>query len=1495
MPTQPPFIQNDGSSQAGRKLKALDPTYVAVDERSTKDLLAFAQKYAHELRYFNENNQPDGDWSAFLGDYDLDELARYLANPEAWQGDPLEKNRFTRPHLALFLTFLELLQLARAQLNDLTRRHLEFYYREALRLTSRDGLPDRAHTIIELSDRQEQYLLPAGSLFEAGEDAAGQPLFYRSDEDILVNRATLGSVKSLFTEKQLIRYAEARQAPNLLIEVYPENETTLGEGKPADRSFIAMLMMALGSPLPGNKLEPYPGSRTVNAQLLGELDTLLAFAATVLYMPFSTFRSLMALKSEQANTGPKWNLVNNTLEAAARARLNDPAFVLDRSEPANFEKNLLAMLGRSAFGDLFNELPEVDDIYGVYRRRDREDVIEFIQKSLFMSVAAFSAMMEIVEEINGRWRQVYEILRAAGRKKQVAHPEHPMQAPQIRAYVADKFNDLVSRTLGSIDYSSIQGARPNSFDEYLARIIELENYFQTPAEKFVTLREINAGQENTRPWEWEQAYAILDEAHEAKAIARRRDALKTKREKSGFDAMILHALGDPNPGDPLPDSRKFNSLNATQDKNYLVEELFLEPANYTYIRSVQSKARTASVDEWNNVYTILEAADRRKRKWSNPPAEIEKWENLYVAPDASQIQVRLDAESEDVTPRWRAFGKGFSPQEAETTSTQPGSLGFAIASPILALSEGKRNITLTVNFREETFDATALQLAIQNTTPFSVLLSTEKGMLPIETFTLQLIGATSISGSKTQRALQFLISLDEQFPPIIPPQPPATPSAWPVLQIMLADLPQTERVNSGPQKRYFDFRHLLLEKIRLNVEVDGLLKLSLQNENGALDPKRPFEPFGMSPLPGSSLYLAHPELCSKQLEQMSFTIEWMGAPDNFSAHYLGYLKSEERETDPTNNFSTSPVTDNTSFVARLKLYDNRSSFEVGDIPLFNANPAKKNEGASQPARVGLAANAISAAYPNYRRELQTQPANGDVLDWSRYWLLELGNLDFQHRAYPRAAAGCANKITPGTSADPKARPYIVNQPYTPKIKRLTVGYTSSLEIDLSTGDLSQQADRLYHVEPFGSRDLADSPEKPYSFLPRYDNEGELFIGIKDLTPPQSLSLLFQMAEGSADPSLSREPIHWHYLDGDVWRSLEEGRLLTDSTNGLVNSGIIRFNLAPVKESSLLPADEYWLRASIARNSRSVADIVAIHAQAVRVTFEDRGNDPQRLAQPLPAGSITGLAEPIPQVKAVHQPYTSFGGKSPEKAESFYTRASERLRHKNRTLTGWDYERMVLEAFPGIYKVKCLPVGTSEDPRLANTIQVVVIPDIQGKLPFDPFEPKLPADMLWQIEQYLGQHSPPFARIHVTNPSYVRLKTRLGVRLRPQENQGYYKNLLNEELQRYLAPWAYDRSQEIVFGGRINASLIVNFLEERPYVDYVAGIKLFTSRDGQHFTLYESEGTAQFGEVTTLAADAILVSDRTHEIDLITEEGYEQEFFTGINYMKVELDFQVATG
>ena len=102
--------------------------------------------------------------------------------------DP-DKIDHARPHVVLFLTFLELLQHAQTQLNDLTRRHLEFYYREALQLSAKQAVPDCVHVLVELADGQDPFLLPQGSLLAAGQDSQGADLFYQTEQDIFANRA----------------------------------------------------------------------------------------------------------------------------------------------------------------------------------------------------------------------------------------------------------------------------------------------------------------------------------------------------------------------------------------------------------------------------------------------------------------------------------------------------------------------------------------------------------------------------------------------------------------------------------------------------------------------------------------------------------------------------------------------------------------------------------------------------------------------------------------------------------------------------------------------------------------------------------------------------------------------------------------------------------------------------------------------------------------------------------------------------------------------------------------------------------------------------------------------------------------------------------------------------------------------------------------------------------------------------------------------------------
>src|SRR5262249_6811590 len=156
-----------------------------------------------------------------------------------------------------------------------------------------------------------------------------------------------------------------------------------------------------------------------------------------------------------------------------------------------------------------------------------------------------------------------------------------------------------------------------------------------------------------------------------------------------------------------------------------------------------------------------------------------------------------------------------------------------------------------------------------------------------------------------------------------------------------------------------------------------------------------------------------------------------------------------------------------------------------------------------------------------------------------------------------------------------------------------VDYTSSIEVVLKDYQATLGTDSILHIHPFGSADVQPEPgTSNYSFLPQYDYEGELYIGVADLRPPQTISVLFQMAEGSADPDLDPPPIEWSCLSNNRWINLDNGNILQDATRGLTNSGIIEFSLPLVEPNSLLSPSLYWIRAAIANNSNGVCDTVA---------------------------------------------------------------------------------------------------------------------------------------------------------------------------------------------------------------------------------------------------------------------------------------------------------------
>ena len=258
---------------------------------------------------------------------------------------------------------------------------------------------------------------------------------------------------------------------------------------------------------------------------------------------------------------------------------------------------------------------------------------------------------------------------------------------------------------------------------------------------------------------------------------------------------------------------------------------------------------------------------------------------------------------------------------------------------------------------------------------------------------------------------------------------------------------------------------------------------------------------------------------------------------------------------------------------------------------------------------------------------------------------------------------------------------------------------------------------------------------------------------------------------------------------------------------------------------------HWIRVAVQKDSDAICKLIDVKCQAVLAKFKDNNNDPDHLRIALPADSISKLVKSDNAVKEISQPYASFNGEVAEESSDFYTRISERLRHKQRGITIWDYERLVLQNFPSVYKLKCVN-HTLFEGTLTNYSEIapghltlIVVSNVQNKNAVDPLRPKTSLSILDDIYEFITKLNPMAATVHVKNPIYEEVKMKFNVKFL-KDDIGYYQTKLEQEIKAFLSPWASGCATDIVFGGRIHKSVILNFVEERSYVDYVTCFEMF---------------------------------------------------------------------
>jgi hypothetical protein len=407
---------------------------------------------------------------------------------------------------------------------------------------------------------------------------------------------------------------------------------------------------------------------------------------------------------------------------------------------------------------------------------------------------------------------------------------------------------------------------------------------------------------------------------------------------------------------------------------------------------------------------------------------------------------------------------------------------------------------------------------------------------------------------------------------------------------------------------------------------------------------------------------------------------------------------------------------------------------------------------------------------------------------------------------------------------PKAVMNYPNMPWLPTAKSVAVSYTadSGLFGDAGADDI------MFHLTPFdGYRKVS----APCSLLPVIADEGSLLLGFSGLLPPQALTLLFQMASNPAsvaggDPA----PVRFGYLSRNEWMPVTEAELTVDETNGLENSGIVAIDLPPYDPTgnTVLAGDRQWLRASVAFGSALYPDTIGIYPNVTTARWQDVPGGGNALDRPLPPHTIVASVQPLPDIGAIDQPMESAGGRPAETPRDFQMRLGERLRHKDRAVASWDYERLVLARFPTVWKVQALPARDLYHGNAPGDVLVVVVggPDCLDVA--DPTVPSVSGAMLAGIEQYLKGLTSAFVRVHVANPIYVRITVTAVVQFATGDTGASLKRL-NDELVKYLSPWFYDAARAAKGGRYANKDEIEAFIEAQPDVDGLWGFDVSYDR------------------------------------------------------------------
>jgi len=849
---------------------------------------------------------------------------------------------------------------------------------------------------------------------------------------------------------------------------------------------------------------------------------------------------------------------------------------------------------------------------------------------------------------------------------------------------------------------------------------------------------------------------------------------------------------------------------------------------------------------------------------------FEKRKHIFPA---SGLNAVTSLKIKDLIDGERGMGLMFCENGSPIDAQSP---GFMIASPSLLLREGKRSVTIT-------FEAENLPLTIfiancvdPKANSFDFTSEESKYARLLENIFYLQISTTEgwqvITGYATHYAedcrddivLKFVLPEDFPATQACDPDIHAFESEFPVLKVLL-------NLDAWLYP-YSWIKEFLLRRIRIHTCVEGATNLLVYNELGRIDNSKPFQPFGLNTERGTWFAIGNYEMAIRPALSMNVRIQWGQLPENeygLKEYYEGY----ESDIDNT-SFRIRPrfLTDYIWHLSQCKAYylfatdtGQSGTGPATDLPLIG-------ETCWQHIPVDKMTQNI---LPEESYEYSIQSKTGFVS-----FMLDEPAIGFGEKRYRYIFTEQMLR-----NAWKKKGQVLLNPPLVPVIERITIDYEAEEIIDLRTHS-SREQNRFYHVFPLGYKQVF--PNRDNRSIPlvyTMESDANVMFGIRDLKGGEFMRLYLDFVPINKEiAELEIPQLKWYYGDGYRWKQMPDSVIENDTTRNMLTGGCIDFYLPDDVAAYQAPQSGLvWIRAGISEHHDYIPDLTGIYTNAAELTLEIEDPDDDRWFHFRRGRKQIVPMRSIPGITSVDRISIFYGGREKETPLNKYIRVSEYVTHRGRAVTPRDYERITLQRFTNIEKVKCLPDLDTKQGK-SGVVTLVVIPR-RDRLSSSEWRPKASANVILKIEDYLNQHvSATVTAVDVINPEYEELMVRCRISFRKNYPSGACRRL-KELCDGMIAPWQSSRETPS-FDHYVRLQTLYETIQEQEYIYSVAELSVIrlSEKEEEYYIIHEYKGGDEI--VRPSEPYAIFVPAREHLFLTETETPF------GISEMVVDETFVI---